>query len=70
MFSVFLSSNRNTSGSLGEREVKSSSREPIILTNFVNPERVNCYKHSFFIRIIRIWNDLPGDLVEAEPPAF
>ena len=33
---------------------------------YVNPARVNCYKHSFFIRIIRIWNDLPGDLVEAD----
>ena len=32
---------------------------------YVNPARVNCYKHSFFNRIIRIWNDLPGDLAEA-----
>ena len=26
----------------------------------------DCYKYSFFIRIIRKWNDLPGHIVHAE----
>ena len=26
----------------------------------------NCYKYSFFIRIVRKWNDLPGYIVHAE----
>ena len=26
----------------------------------------NCYKYSFFIRIVRKWNDLPGYVVHAE----
>ena len=28
--------------------------------------RVNCYKFSFFIRVIPIWNNLPSCVVEAE----
>ena len=32
---------------------------------FIKPARLNCYKHSFFIRIIKLWNDLPKDIVEA-----
>ena len=27
---------------------------------------LNCYKYSFFIRIVRKWNDLPGYIVHAE----
>ena len=26
----------------------------------------DCYKYSFFIRIVSKWNDLPTDIVEAE----
>ena len=32
---------------------------------FIKPARQNCYKHSFFIGIIKLWNDLPKDIVEA-----
>ena len=32
---------------------------------FIKPARLNCDKHSFFIRIIKLWNDLPKDIVEA-----
>ena len=28
--------------------------------------RLDCYKHSFFVRIIKLWNDLPHDVAEAE----
>ena len=28
---------------------------------FIKPARLNYYKHSFFIRIIKLWNDLPKD---------
>ena len=28
--------------------------------------RLNCYKHSFFVRIVKLWNELPGDIVEAD----
>ena len=28
--------------------------------------RLDCYKYSFFIRIVSKWNDLPRDIVEAE----
>jgi len=27
---------------------------------------LECYKHSFFVRIVKLWNELPGDLVEAD----
>ena len=27
---------------------------------------LNCYKNSFFIRIVKLWNELPGDIVEAD----
>ena len=32
----------------------------------VKSARLDCYKYSFFIRIVSKWNDLPRDLVEAE----
>ena len=32
---------------------------------FIKPARLNCYKHYFFIGIIKLWNDLPKDIVEA-----
>ena len=32
---------------------------------YVKPARLNCYKHSFFVRIIKLQNELPGDIVEA-----
>ena len=32
---------------------------------FIKSARLNCYKHSFFIGIIKLWNDLPKDIVEA-----
>ena len=32
---------------------------------FIKPARLYYYKHSFFIRIIKLWNDLPKDIVEA-----
>ena len=33
---------------------------------YVKPARLNCYKHSFFVRIVKLWNELPGDIVEAD----
>ena len=33
---------------------------------FVKPARLNCYEHSFFVRIIKLWNELPDDIVEAD----
>ena len=30
----------------------------------------NCYKYSFFIRIVRKWNDLPGYTVHADSFSF
>ena len=33
---------------------------------YVKPARLNCYKNSFFIRIVKHWNSLPRDIVEAE----
>ena len=32
---------------------------------YVKLARLNCYKHSFFVRIIKLENELPGDIVEA-----
>ena len=32
---------------------------------YVKPARLNCYKHSFLVRIIKLQNELPGDIVEA-----
>ena len=34
--------------------------------HYVKPARLNCYKHSFFVRIVKLWNELPGDIVEAD----
>ena len=31
---------------------------------------VNCYKYLFFIRIVKEWNDLPKNIVEAEDFTF
>ena len=28
---------------------------------YVKPARLNCYKHSFFVRIVKLWKELPGD---------
>ena len=28
----------------------------------VIPARVGCYQHSFFIRVIKLWNNLPKEL--------
>ena len=28
--------------------------------------RLNCYKYSFFVRIVNLWNKLPKDVAEAE----
>ena len=33
---------------------------------YVKPARLNCYKHSVFVRIVKLWNELPGDIVEAD----
>ena len=33
---------------------------------YVKPARLNCNKHYFFIRIVKLWNELPGDIVEAD----
>ena len=32
----------------------------------VKPARLNCYKHSFFIRIVTLWNEFPRDVVVAD----
>ena len=33
---------------------------------YVKSARLDCYKYSFFIRIVSKWNDLPRDIVEPE----
>ena len=33
---------------------------------YVKPARLNCYKNSFFIRIVKLWNKLPRNIVEAD----
>ena len=33
---------------------------------YVKPARLNCYKRYCFVRIIILWNELPGDIVEAD----
>ena len=33
---------------------------------YVKSTRLNCYKHSFFTRIAKLWNHLPKDIVEAD----
>ena len=33
---------------------------------YVKPARLNCYKNSFFIRIVKLWNELPRNIVEAD----
>jgi len=33
---------------------------------YVKPARLNCYKHSIFIGIVKLWKNLPRDLVEAD----
>ena len=37
---------------------------------YVKPARLNCYIHSFFVRIVKLWNELPGDIVEADSFQF
>ena len=44
----------------------SSTRSNHSFKLYVKPARVNCYKHSFFIRIIKLWNNLPKKTVEVE----
>lgn len=33
---------------------------------YVKSARLNCYRYSFFIRIVPTWNDRPRDIVQAE----
>ena len=33
---------------------------------YVKPARLNCNKHSFFVRIVKLWNELLADIVEAD----
>ena len=40
-----------------------STRASHSYKRFIKPARLNCYKHSFFIGIIKLWNDLPKDIV-------
>ena len=35
-------------------------------TLYTKLPRLDCYKHSFFVRIIKLWNDLPHYVAEAE----
>ena len=32
---------------------------------YVKVTIINCYKYSFFIRIVNVWNNLPKDVVDA-----
>ena len=43
----------------------SSTRSNHKFKLYVKPARVNCYKHSLFIRIVKLWNSLPTETVEA-----
>ena len=43
-----------------------STRENHEYKLYVKPARLNCYKHYFFIRIFKLWNELPGDIVEVD----
>ena len=33
---------------------------------YVKSARLNCYKYSFFVRIVKLRSELPGDIVEAD----
>ena len=44
----------------------SSTRSNHRFKLYVKPARVNCFKYSFFIRIVKPWNSLPTETVEAE----
>ena len=44
----------------------SSTRSNHSFKLYVKPARVNCYKHSFFIRIVKLCNSLSTETVEAE----
>ena len=33
---------------------------------YVKAARINCYKFSFFVRVVKMWNNLPKDIVEAD----
>ena len=43
-----------------------STRENHEYKLYVKPTRLNCYKHYFVIRIVKLWNELPGDIVEVD----
>ena len=43
-----------------------STRANHLYKLYVKPARLNCYKHSFFVRTVKLWNELPGDIVEAD----
>ena len=49
----------------GTTEYKSSG-DTKCHTVVIKPTRLNCYKHSFFVRIVKLWNELLGDIVEAD----
>ena len=42
----------------------SRSQRAQMVPNKVKLANCNCYKYSFFVRIIREWNDLPSNVVE------
>ena len=43
----------------------SSTRSNHRFKLYVKTARVNCFKYSFFIRIVKLWNSLPTETVEA-----
>ena len=48
-------------GDLFEKSKSSRTR-----ANHVKMAKVNSYKYSFFVRIIRLWNNLPSSVVESD----
>ena len=43
-----------------------STRANQLYKLYVKPARLNCYKHSFFVRTVKLWNELLRDIVEAD----
>ena len=53
-------------GDLFEKSKSSRTRANHRYKLYVKMAKVNSYKYSFFVRIIRPWNNLPSSIVESD----
>ena len=60
---IFMISSNSQKLQLG---LQASTRANHPFKLYVKSARLDCYKYSFFIRIVSKWSDLPRDIVEAE----